>query len=235
MRGFSFSSSSFDIRVHLLLLLISNYIFLFTKENNLFMIALAAALFFLLLQGRLLTVVKFLIIYFCLSALQIKIAGISGLQTIWIFVNIGRRLLLPIAFLQGLSECSTGEVLSVFAKIHFPKVIGISILVLMRYIPAIRYEIKSIRTALKYRGVGVRRLDFILHFYTNFKYTLIPMLMRTLAITDELSAAAMVRGVKLNNKITSYDKITFKKKDWLVAILISGIFAGIIVIEKMLY
>lgn len=151
------------------------------------------------------------------------------------FFNIGRHALIPIAFASGITDAPTGTLLTVFSRLRLPKAFGISTIVLLRYAPTITYELRAIRSSLRYRGIGVGFWDTLAHLPANCEYTMVPMLIRTTRIADELSAAAMVRGVRLNNAINSYDEVRWRPRDTWIAALYAGAIIVLWILDKTVH
>ncbi len=84
-----------------------------------------------------------------------------------------------------------GELMSAMQKMHVPNGITIALAVVMRFFPTIREEYASIRDAMKMRGVmlgGGNALRMV-------EFRMIPLLFSCVNIGDELSAAAITRGL----------------------------------------
>jgi energy-coupling factor transport system permease protein len=73
-----------------------------------------------------------------------------------------------------------------------------------------------------------------MHLPSNFERTLVPLLIRTTKISEELAAAAMVRGVRLNNEIVSYDEVRFRVSDAVIATVFSVLAFAVYLAEVML-
>jgi len=119
------------------------------------------------------------------------------------------------------------EFMSAMQKIRIPDGITISLAVVMRFFPTIKEEYMSIRDAMKMRGImlgGGNALKMI-------EYRMIPLLFSCVNIGDELSAAAVTRGLGGKVKRTSTVELRLRAADH---ILISAFTAvlGIFVFFK---
>lgn len=222
-----------DLRVPLWLLLMAAVAVVTCTDEIWFVALMAVAVLWLALRGRFAQGAKFALAYALLTGLSRLMLGVRGLETLWLFANIGRHMLIPIAFAGGIADAPTGTLLSVFSKLRLPKAFGISTVVLLRYLPTISYELRAIRSSLKFRGTGIGFWNTLAHIPANFERTLVPMLIRTTRISEELSAAAMVRGVRMNNAIESYDEVRFSKTDVAVVAAFSAGIAAIWVLDKL--
>lgn len=99
-------------------------------------------------------------------------------------------------------------------KCHLPQKIIIPISVTIRYFPAIREEIQHIRDAMKLRKIS---------FNQKLECLIVPMMMSATSTIEELSAAAVTRGIDNPAKKTSMVVLKFKPVDYL-CIFVGSIF-----------
>jgi energy-coupling factor transport system permease protein len=120
-----------------------------------------------------------------------------------------------------------GEFVCAMQKMHIPDGITISLAVVMRFFPTIREEYMSIRDAMKMRGImlgGGKAAGMI-------EYRLIPLLFSCVNIGDELSAAAVTRGLGGKVKRTSVQVLKMSMADYLLMLLFTATLA-IFVVSK---
>jgi energy-coupling factor transport system permease protein len=223
-----------DLRVALLLVLVNAIIMMLCTEEIFFGALIALACVWRCLCGTLGKGLKLAMGYVLLSGLSYLTLGVRGMETIWMFSNLMRHMLIPIAYTFGLSDAPTGTLLTVFHRLRLPKSFGISTVVLLRIFPTIGYETQAIRASLKFRGVGMGFWSTVAHLPSNFERTLVPLLIRTTKISDELAAAAMVRGVRLNNEITSFDEVRFRVSDAVISVGFSALAVAVYLAEVTL-
>ena len=223
----------FDMRTHLLLGFAAIVYIITVRQERSFIAGFAAALLFLLCQGYCKKAFYYGLWYGALTVLGAVTIGIRGLQTLWMFTVIGKHLLIPVSFAAVLSDRPAGAVFEVFSSIRIPKTVGISAIILFRFFPTIRYELTAIRNSLKFRGVGTHLAAILLHPYRNFKLTLIPLLIRTVKISEEMAAAAIVRGVTADNTVTSFEKVQWRKRDTAAFVLGLALLLSFIVVERL--
>ena len=223
----------FDMRTHLLLGFAAIVYIITVRQERSFIAGFAAALLFLLCQGYCKKAFYYGLWYGALTVLGAVTIGIRGLQTLWMFTVIGKHLLIPVSFAAVLADRPAGAVLEVLSSMRIPKTVGISAIILFRFFPTIRYELTAIRNSLKFRGVGVHPAGILLHLYRNFKLTLIPLLIRTVKISEEMAAAAIVRGVTADNTVTSFEKVQWRKRDTAAFVLGLALLLSFIVVERL--
>jgi len=112
-----------------------------------------------------------------------------------------------------------GEFMSAMQKMHVPDGISISLAVIMRFFPTIKEEYLSIRDAMKMRGIMLGGGNAV----KMVEYRLIPLLFSIVNIGDELSAAAVTRGLGGKVKRTSVVELKLKAHDYMLMILFSAV------------
>ena len=84
-----------------------------------------------------------------------------------------------------------GEFMSCMQKMHVPDGIAVSLAVVMRFFPTINEEYSSINDAMRMRGVMLGGGNVL----RMFEFRMIPLLFSCVNIGEELSAAAITRGL----------------------------------------
>ncbi|HHX37595.1 MAG TPA: energy-coupling factor transporter transmembrane protein EcfT [Clostridiaceae bacterium] len=114
-----------------------------------------------------------------------------------------------------LTTTTVSEFITGMNKLHIPSTITIPLSVIFRFFPTVLEEIRSIDLAMGMRGINLAgtQPDKIL------EYRMIPTMMCSLKIGDELSAAALSRGLGSPIKRTSICQIKLRVRDYLVFIL----------------
>ena len=120
-----------------------------------------------------------------------------------------------------------GEFVCAMQKMHIPDGITISLAVVMRFFPTIKEEYAAIRDAMKMRGImlgGGNAAGMI-------EYRMIPLLFSCVNIGDELSAAAVTRGLGGKVKRTSAQTLRIGAADILLILLFTAAL-GVFVVFK---
>ena len=104
------------------------------------------------------------------------------------------------------------EFMSAMQKMHVPDGITISLAVVMRFFPTIKEEYDSIRDAMKMRGISFAGGNVM----KMLEYRMIPLLFSCVNIGDELSAAAITRGLGGKEKRTSVVELKMNLLDYLL-------------------
>ena len=104
------------------------------------------------------------------------------------------------------------EFMSAMQKMHVPDGITISLAVVMRFFPTIKEEYSAISDAMKMRGISLGGGSAA----KMVEYRMIPLLFSCVNIGDELSAAAITRGLGGTVKRTSVEELRLNIGDWLL-------------------
>ena len=105
-----------------------------------------------------------------------------------------------------------GEFMSCMQKMHVPDGIAVSLAVVMRFFPTIKEEYSSINDAMRMRGVmlgGGNVLKMV-------EYRMIPLLFSCVNIGEELSAAAITRGLGGEVKRSSVVELKLGAADYFI-------------------
>ena len=107
------------------------------------------------------------------------------------------------------SRTTLREMITSLRRMHFPEALLIPLSVTIRYIPAIIEEIGYIRDAMKYREI---------HGFKKLECLVVPIMISATATAEELSAAAVTRGIESPKKKTSLVTLKFTILDLLCAV-----------------
>lgn len=121
-----------------------------------------------------------------------------------ILIMVSRRLFPLLSFGKILLASPVGEMIAALQTIHVPKKLIVALTVVLRFFPTMREEYSSIRDAMKIRGIPLTVHNVICHPVVTTEYILVPTIQRFSVISEELSAAAVTRGIDSDRKRTSY-------------------------------
>lgn len=106
------------------------------------------------------------------------------------------------------------EFMSAMQKMHVPDGITISLAVVMRFFPTIKEEYAYICDAMKMRGISLAGGNPM----KMVEYRMIPLLFSCVNIGDELSAAAITRGLGGKVKRSSVVELKMSLTDYLLIV-----------------
>ncbi|MCR5732968.1 MAG: energy-coupling factor transporter transmembrane protein EcfT [Lachnospiraceae bacterium] len=107
------------------------------------------------------------------------------------------------------------EFLAAMNRMHVPDKFTIPISVIFRFFPTVVDESRAINDAMRMRGVemGANKAA------ESVEYRMVPLIASCSIIGEELSAAAMTRGLDVGKKRSCIWKIRFRFSDWVITAL----------------
>ncbi|MGC9516072.1 MAG: energy-coupling factor transporter transmembrane component T family protein [Methanomicrobiales archaeon] len=112
-------------------------------------------------------------------------------------------------------------------KIKIPTSLTFTLTIAIRYIPTLAREASAIFNALKLRGVNLSAWDFIKKPSYIYRGIIIPLIIRTIKLSDEIAIAAESRGFCSTKNRSCLNDVKFTYKDYsfvLILILVSVCF-----------
>lgn len=206
-----------DVRIKLLLVIESGILSFFTGSNELILIAFLSSAFTLLWFRQFRTAFRFSAIFTavfavsCLSPLlkATPLGMILGMLTYLILRMI------PVVMLGNwlVDTTKISDFIASMEKMKLPFDIIIPLAVTLRFMPTIRAELRNIKNTMKMRGIGLSFASIVRRPLTTTEYIMVPLLMRSIKIADELSASALTRGLGTHKSRTSYHDIRLNAED----------------------
>lgn len=118
---------------------------------------------------------------------------------------------IPVAMLvEILTSFPTGQLMEGLRKTGIPIRVQIALTVAFQFLPEIFYQLQQIRDAAKIRGIRLTILSPVL----SFEYIIIPLLHRSLKVSEEISEAIVTKGIEADKIKTSYYTVRMKNKDY---------------------
>lgn len=103
-------------------------------------------------------------------------------------------------------------------RLKLPQSVIVPLIVVFRYIPTLKIEYRTIRGTMEIRGICDTRWHRLLHPIKTVEYILIPLLMRCLKVTDELTASGATRGIENTGKRYALHLVHFGTAEWLCSL-----------------
>lgn len=124
----------------------------------------------------------------------------------------------PCGMLAGIviSTTKVNEFLSAMHKAHIPKKVVIPLAVMLRYFPTVREDWHYIKDAMQLRDVSPSLKSFIKNPGMTIECVYVPLLMAASKAADELSIAAVTRGIENPLPRTCLIRIRFRIRDMLI-------------------
>lgn len=186
---------------------------------------LAAVPFLLLLAGRkrkaaLIYAVFYIAAWLAVTFLIESTGGILNLL-IMLFSGLGLRWIPCIVMgYYVLSTTRVSEFVASMERMHITQKIVIPVSVMFRFFPTVFEEAHAINDAMRMRSIGIKSL------YGNpvslLEYRMVPLLISIAKIGNELSAAALTRGLGGSVKRTNICRIGFGIFDIVIAAVVTA-------------
>ena len=202
-----------DPRTGLILLVLSNIV-AFTQESILVgNIWIGVLAILLLCCGCGKAAIKYVVVLIILLSLQYYIFPVAPkflVTTFSIFINYSHKMF-PCLMVSTLliKKTSIRELVLAMRKCHIPERFIIPLSVTLRYFPTIREEAGYILDAMKLRRIST---------FKKLECIIVPLMISATTTAEELSAAAVTRGIENPVKKTSAIKLHFGIADILCII-----------------
>lgn len=127
------------------------------------------------------------------------------------------KMILPCALLASImiSTTKVSEFMGALNKMRVSKKVIIPLIVMIRYFPVVFEDWKNIKDSMRMRDVSPTFLGFLKNPSDTIECIYVPMLMSASKVSDELSAAAITRGIENPNPRTCMVKMKMKFCDYL--------------------
>lgn len=170
----------------------------------------------LVLSRRWKSAVRFSVVYAVLFFLELT--ALPVLTGVWNFI-LGAAVgiythMLP-GFIMGyylIESTTVSEFVAAMERVRIPQKIVIPLSVVFRFFPTIREEYSAIGDAMKMRGISSLRSPVKM-----LEYRVVPLMISIANIGEELSAAALTRGLGAPEKRTNICEIGFGPLDLVFA------------------
>lgn len=207
-------------------------------SHTAFLLATALIPFVLLLTNKQYkTAVIFMLLFVIALAVREIQSSVHFSMIVNMFVVLLMGLVLKLfpAFAMGdyiIRSTTVSECITSLSRMHISRHITIPLSVLFRFIPTMQEESSAIKDAMRMREIQFGTKKFWRNPAALLEYRFIPLMISVVKIGEELSAAALTRGLDNPVKRSSITKIGFRYYD-AVAVLVSGIilFATLFIVK----
>ena len=213
-----------DPRAKLYLLLLANLLLLFHVGTAAEAATTALCLLLFFLSGHTRTGIRLSVVYFGLLAIDLFVVPLAGegiLLNLLSLVSVGIRMMLPciITGAYAFSTTTAGELVCALRSMHVPESIIIPCAVVIRFFPTVGEDYRQIRAAMALRGIAEGKAALLLHPAQLLEYILMPLLMNGNNVAQDLSVAALTKGIGLPGRHTSMIELCPKAADILYSLL----------------
>lgn len=196
------------------------------KYQHLFFLSFAAGM--LLLSLKLKRLFKFLLVYAALAGLEHLLIRYN----LDIYKAISMLLMISVQFIPCLmmasilvKDYSPSELISALEPFRIPKAFLVSLAIIVRYFPTFKREFGFMKESMRLRNIpyDVRRP------IRSFEYFLVPQLFRCSILSDEITAAALTKGITNPKRRSSYYNMKMKAVDYILCLIIIAGAGGLII------
>lgn len=190
------------------------------KYQHLFFLAFATVT--LLISGKLKRAAKFVFAYAVMYTVYCLMLNYGNAAS----KLIGMLVMMSVQFVPCMmiasvlvKDYSAGEIISALEPVRLPKPILVSLTIVVRYIPTFKNEFKFMKESMRLRNIPFS----IKRPIKSFEYFLVPQLFRCSLLANEITAAALTKGITNPDRRTSYYGIRMMPVDYIMcAVLIVG-------------
>ncbi|SCM81461.1 putative Cobalt transport protein [uncultured Sporomusa sp.] len=200
-----------DPRVKIIITLAFSTMLFCTAKELTILISLLMVFVIFLFSGMVKKSIKFIFAYIIIVVFNyvINLTSIESLTVLLSAITYTMLKFIPMIMLSYwlFSTVQVNELIVALEQMKIPKSIILSLAVLFRFLPTVTEELGYIRATMKMRSIDLSFKRAILQPVKTTEYIMIPLLLRSVKISDELATAALTRGIDGENKRTSLRKV----------------------------
>ena len=207
-----------DTRFKLIIFFVMNFCIFGMKDIILGSLCFLGVCIISLIMGEKKNVRRYFVIFIILLLISYGCRILpSGLMSIISIFSLFGRVMIPVALFATtfINTTTVGELVIAMYKMHMPKSIVITFSTTLRFFPTLVEEISCVYDAMRLRGLEFSTRNLLTKPGIMCEATLIPLVMRSANIAEELSASAVTRGIDNPSERTSIIEMKAKTTDWL--------------------
>lgn len=225
-----------DIRTRLLVSLVVTSATLYLSSNATLATMAALTFVYLLQTRRYAVIVGAYLLMLVMTLLSLGIIYGSSRLFLWAFPGAGMAKMMSGAldgfhtpFLRSIPSMnvllaiglnfSVQGFVGTMKSVRLPRFLFIPLLVFCRFVPEFVDVIRQLRDAVRMRGFSVGFGSAILHPLQTIRLTVVPLVVRTLRMADNLSMAAEMKRVGYAKRPTQLRTLRFRPLDFVVLAL----------------
>jgi len=208
-----------DPRTKLFLAIVANSVILSAPPvYSVLMFAVPAVL--LLFEKKWRFVLAFFSVYLAsvigFEYLKTMDAGLALSLFVSTMMIVSHMMPITIVLYYVMMSTKVNEFLAAMARMHVPNKVTIPLAVMARFFPTVFDEARAIGHAMRMRGIRLFSLRTLANPFSILEYRLVPLLVSVTKIGDELSIAAVTRGLSPETKRTCVATVGFRVQDLIV-------------------
>ncbi|MBR1588186.1 MAG: energy-coupling factor transporter transmembrane protein EcfT [Kiritimatiellae bacterium] len=221
----------FDIRTRLLISLVVTSATLYLSSSATLAAMSAITFVYLLQTRRYVVIVAAYLLMLAMTLLSLGVIYGSSRLFMWLLPGEGMSRMMSGAldnfhtpFLRSIPSLnvllaiglnfSVQGFVGTMKSVRLPRFLFLPLLVFCRFVPEFVDVIRQLRDAVRMRGFAVGFGSAILHPFQTIRLTVIPLVVRTLRMADNLSMAAEMKRVGYAKKPTQLRTLRFRRLDF---------------------
>lgn len=152
----------------------------------------------------------------------LPLAGLYGA----LFVSL-LHMMPPFTAGCALFTLSPSAIMCALDRWHVPQRIQVGVCMVFRFAAVLPFEVRSILSGIRMRGIFPRALDVVRHPGLAYECFYTPLVMRSLRLSSELAASAELRGIEIGPGRTSVWHVGLELRDAACVVALAGICGGI--------
>ncbi|MDR1615566.1 MAG: energy-coupling factor transporter transmembrane protein EcfT [Syntrophomonadaceae bacterium] len=124
------------------------------------------------------------------------------------------------------------EIICALETMRMPSQVVIPFAVAVRFIPSIREDFNCLKDSLHIRNISVSVWSFLRRPVQTIEYMLVPILIRSYKISDELAASAMIRGLDSGKPKTILYPLKFGIQDFITPVILFVFICGLLYYQR---
>lgn len=208
-----------DPRCKLFMLLVGNLLLFFHVNLVTEVVLMLCFLVPFMLSAKWKTAVRFAATYLVLLAADIwLVPAAEGVVLSFVsLLAVGIRMMFPciVTGAYAFSTTSVSEFVCALRKMKVPEAVVIPCMVVIRFFPTVREDYRQIKNSMALRGLGGTALDVVCHPMRRLEYVVIPLLMNSNNVAQDLSVAALTKGLGMEGEHTSMTQIRMRAVDYI--------------------
>ncbi len=209
-----------DPRTKLFILAFTGVLVFVTDRIEVELLFIVMPLILFAILKEFLFVLKQLGFYLFLIVIQFYLAAVlpASVGAILYIFSIYIRKLIPCMMLGRyiIRTTKVSQFMAALNKMKLPKGFSIALTIALRYFPAMREEWSYIKDAMLLRGISGSMFGFLKQPLKTLEYVYVPMLVSASKISDEITQAAITRGIDHVNRRTCLTETNFSIRDLVV-------------------
>lgn len=227
-----------DTRIKLLLFVLINFMVFGLKDFILGSVCFCFICILCVLMGQTKLTVKYIFFYVIVASIQQLCTFLpQALQTILMVFTLFIRVMIPVVLFAStfIRTTKVSELIAAMYSLKIPRSITITFAMVLRFFPTFGEEIHSIYDAMKLRGIMLSWKNVFTRPLLLLEAIVVPVVMRSASIAEELSASAVTRGIDNPTKRTSFVQLKIHPKDIVVLLVFVAAFLVLFYFKYKVY